>query len=94
MKTSIRVSAHGGIVVRKAALAAKGVTEASVFSAMEADQPEEASDDLLSFGPSFGEEAMNEFVRRLQGLGLEYVDDFFCIHTDIPEWCSLRAELA
>jgi hypothetical protein len=48
---------------------------------------------LLSFGPSFGDKAKNEFIQRLKGMGHEYVDDFFCFNMDVPEWCGLRAEL-
>lgn len=91
---SIPISTQGGIVVRRAALNEKNVSETALLEAMEVAAPVGSADaQLLSFGPSFGEEAMNEFVQRLRGLGLEYVDDFFCFNMDVPEWCGLRAEL-
>jgi hypothetical protein len=90
---SISVSTQGGIVVRKAALVEKQISEAALLEAMEARQPDSANEQLLAFGPSFGEEAMNEFDRRLRALGLEYVDDFFFLNIDVPGWCALRAEL-
>lgn len=90
---SISVSTQGGIVIRRAALSEKKINETSLFTAMEVTQPDSANEELFGFGPSFGEEAMNEFTLRLQSLGLEYVDDFFCINFDIPAWCALRAEL-
>lgn len=90
---SISVSTQGGIVIRRASLSEKGVSEASLFAAMETTQADSANEELFGFGPSFGEEAMNEFTLRLQNLGLEYVDDFFCINYDVPAWCGLRAEL-
>lgn len=90
---AISVSTQGGILVRKAALSERQVSEAALLEAMEVSQPDNSNEHLLAFDPSFGEEAMNEFVRRLQALGLEYVDDFFFINIDIPDWCALRAEL-
>ena len=60
---------------------------------MEVEQPLDSNEDLISFGPAFGEEAMNEFISRLQALGLQYVDDFFSISYDIPAWCGLRIEI-
>lgn len=91
---SIPVFAQGGVVVRKAALVEKKVSEASLSEAMESALPEGDGDTgIFSFGPSFGEEAMNEFVKRLSDLGLEYVDDFYCFNLDIPDWCVLRVEL-
>lgn len=90
---SISVSAQGGILVRKAALDEKHLSESALYEAMEVTQSDNSNDHLIAFGPSFGEEAMNEFARRLKALGLEYVDDFFFINIDIPDWCTLRAEL-
>lgn len=90
---SISVSTQGGILVRKAALEERQVSEAALLKAMEATQPDNSNEHLFTFGPSFGEEAMDEFVRRLKALGLEYVDDFFVINIDVPDWCALRAEL-
>lgn len=93
MSSSIPISAQCSVVIRKAAMKAKGIPEADILAVMESKLPDAANEDLLAFGPSFGEEAMNEFVRRLQALGLQYVDDFFCINFDIPNWCGLRCEV-
>jgi hypothetical protein len=90
---SIPVSPQGGIVVRRAALDEKQISESALLEAMEAAQPDSSNEQLLAFGPSFGEEAMNEFVRRLKALGLEYVDDFFFINIDLPDWCGLQVGL-
>jgi hypothetical protein len=60
---------------------------------MEAQRPMDEDQELLSFGPHFGEEASDEFIRRLKHAGLEYVDDFFVLSTEAPEWCGLECFL-
>lgn len=91
---SVPVFAQGGIVVRRAALDEKMIDALALSEAMESALPSGYEGaELLSFGPSFGDEAMNEFTKRLTDLGLTYVDDFFCFSVDVPEWCGLRVEL-
>ncbi len=90
MMNTVKATNEYGIVIRRAALAAKSINYAQILQAMEVDQPLDMNEDLVSFGPSFGEEAMNEFISRLQVLGLEYIDDFFAISCDMPMWCSIR----
>lgn len=94
MTDTIKITGEYGVIVRKAALTAKNISYSALFDAFETDVPLDGNDDLVSFGPSFGQEAMDEFVSRLQALGLVYFDDFFCIAYDLPEWCALRAGLA
>ncbi|WP_282298159.1 hypothetical protein [Stenotrophomonas sp. PS02289] len=89
--SSIAVTAFHGIVVRKDALRAKCIPVADVLHALEATAPLDEDGELLSFGPSFGEEALHEFIRRLEALGLDYFTDYCTISADIPEWCALRA---
>jgi hypothetical protein len=79
-----------GLVVRRRALLEKGVEYESLLKALEAQKPLDHNDELITFGPSFGAEAMNEFMARLQYLGLTYVDDFYCLSFDLPPWCGLR----
>lgn len=87
---TVKATGEYGIVIRLAALTAKSIDYMQLLRAMEVDQPLDSNEDLVSFGPSFGEEAMNEFISRLQALGLEYVDDFFAIACDMPTWCCVR----
>jgi len=87
----IPVSFQHGIVIRQAALAAHGLNRSDLFRVFETDQPLGESDSLISFGPSFGPEACSEFISRLQGLGLIYVDDFFDLALDLPEWLQFQA---
>jgi hypothetical protein len=89
---AIKVTGECGIVIRKAALKEKGINHIDILKIMEVESPLDDDDDLISFGPSFGEEALNEFIVRLQNIQLEYVDDFFTIIYDVPEWCKLIVE--
>ncbi len=50
--------------------------------------PLDENDELLSYGPHFGAEAMEEMGKRLSRLGLLYLDDFFYFHGDFPEWAN------
>jgi hypothetical protein len=91
--SGISVTPQFGIVVRRAAMRERGIELRDVLEALEADAPLDSDEHLLSFGPSFGEEAGDEFVRRLQMLGLDYVDDFFVFFVDVPSWCRFQAYL-
>ena len=90
---SIAVSAEYGIVVRLAAIRTKGIEFKRVLDAMEVERPLDNNDDIASFGPHFGREAADEFHRRLESLGLVYIDDFFIFSGDFPDWCAFRTEL-
>lgn len=50
-------------------------------------------DALFSFGPHFGQEASDEFLRRLKSLGLAYPEDVFVFEEFIPTWCALSASM-
>jgi len=93
MTTSVKVSFFFGIVVRRSALKERGIDLSRVLSLLETQAPYDAGADLLSFGPHFGPEARDTFVRRLQEIGLEYFDDFVDLELDHPEWLGFRAEL-
>jgi hypothetical protein len=84
----VRISSDFGIVIRKAALAARGVTRKQVLDVMEASGPFDEDDHILSFGPHFGAEAADEFRARLQSIGLLYADDFFTFGGEFPAWCE------
>jgi hypothetical protein len=86
---SVRVSPHFGIVVRRRALARLNIDETKLLSLMETEAAYDADPELISFGPHFGEEAAEEFVRRLKNLGLEYAEDFFQVSSEVPDWCGM-----
>ncbi len=90
--SSVLVTPQYGIIVRCSALELRKVSEARLLEAMETDAPLDRSADLISFGPSFGNEALETFVTRLEALGLIYWGDFCEFVGDYPEWCRFRAE--
>jgi hypothetical protein len=85
----VKVPEQFGIVVRKAALKKHNVSDKKVLDAMETSKPFDENHDLLSFGPHFGQEASNEFIRRLESLGLNYGDDFIDFEDLLPAWCQV-----
>jgi len=88
---SIEVTFSHGLVIRQSALDAHGVTKTQVLEALETSRPFAENGELLSFGPSFGQEACDEFVRRLESLGLVYFDDFFDLTLSHPDWLKFSA---
>lgn len=91
---SVRVSVHFGIVIRKRALSRLAIHREDVHLLMQASEPYDEDTELISFGPHLGEEASDEFIRRLKHAGLEYVDDFFVFSGDVPEWCGISCFVA
>lgn len=91
---SIKINLSYGIVIRRDAMHAHSITRAQVLEALEVDRPLAENDELLSFGPSFGQEASDEFVRRLESLGLIYFDDFFDLVLSHPDWLQFSARYA
>lgn len=91
---AVRVSAHFGILVRKSGLARRGIDYARLLAIMETHSALDEDETLLSFGPHFGEEAADEFIRRLKAEGLEYVDEFFVFRTEIPDWCRISCHVS
>jgi hypothetical protein len=81
-----------GIVIRADALARNSIsveefckkTEASLLS---------KDENLVSFGPCFGEEAGNKIASRIDALGFEYVSDYFIFNFDMPDWIKLSAAI-
>ena len=88
--SSVIVTSEFGIIVRRNALVERQVDLRDLFTAMEVEERLDGSDDLLSFGPHFGREALNTIVSRLTQLGLVYFDDFFEFGGDAPPWCAVR----
>jgi len=86
----INVTPEYGLVVRKDALLERGVSLEKLLVAMKVEAPLDSDDRLISFGPSFGQEALDGLVRELLGLGLQYFDDFFEVVGDYPAWCRFK----
>jgi hypothetical protein len=83
-----------GMVVRLASLSERGITLEELLAALEASAPFDINDEIASFGPHFGGEALGALVRRLSDLGLEYFDDFFESSGDFPKWRIFKASLS
>lgn len=90
---SVQVSTDFGIILRKSSLKSRQVARTKVFEIMQVDKPLDEDDELLSFGPHFGEEAAKEFIGRLERAGLIYCKDFFDITEAVPLWCKLTVSL-
>src|SRR5215813_1764462 len=87
----ISVPGEFGIILRHAALAERNVTLDALLKVFMVEAPRGANDDLISFGPNFGAEALETLTQSLINLGLRYGDDFFELVAPTPEWCELKA---
>lgn len=83
-----------GIVVRAEAIHRLGLTVLGVSELLEFDGPFDDSVGIISFGPCFGEEASDEFCRRLEKVGFIYFDDFFVFSGGYPSWCGFKVGLS
>ncbi|KFG98289.1 hypothetical protein GQ56_0104310 [Burkholderia paludis] len=86
----MKVSRDFGIVVRRAALAAKNVDLSPVMVEFSFREYFDESDSLISLGPFFGGDAADVCMRSLERLGLTYIDDFFIFDGFVPDWCSFE----
>ncbi len=86
----MKVSRDFGIVVRRAALAAKEVDLSTVMAEFKLRTYFDESNSLISLGPFFGGDAADECLRSLKRLGLTYIDDCFIFDGFVPDWCSFE----
>ena len=93
MRNPIKVTFEFGIVIRKDAIEKKNISREKVTAVFEGDKPLDESEVLLSYGPHFGLEAMEELGKRLSKLGLEYIDDFFYFQGDFPDWAAFSVNI-
>jgi hypothetical protein len=87
---NIQVTSEFGIIIRRAALAERGVSWTDLLRILEASTPLDSNQTLVSFGPHFGEEALDEFLRRPSAAGLVYFDDFVEFSGVWPNWCRFK----
>lgn len=85
----VKVTNFFGIIIRKDAIYKKSLSISDIKDVIETDLIDE-NDELLSYGPCFGEEAANNISKELESKGLEYVDDYFIFQGDFPDWMSFR----
>ncbi|KVW31912.1 hypothetical protein [Burkholderia ubonensis] len=86
----MKVSRDFGIVVRRAAIAAKDIDLSAIMAEFHFQTYFDESDRLISLGPFFGGDAADECMRSLEKLGLTYVDDFFVFAEFVRDWCSFE----
>ncbi len=91
---NVRVTSEYGIVVRLASLSERGIALKTLLTTLEVSTPFDSNDEIASFGPHFGQEALDTLVRRLSDLGLKYFDDFFEFSGDFPKWCIFKVSAA
>jgi len=89
----VDVTAEFGIIIRRQSLVERDVSFHSILEALEAKGPLDMNDELVTFGPSFGQETLDVLTKRLMGLGLVYFDDFFEFVGPFPPWCKFHASL-
>ncbi|NVJ46739.1 MAG: hypothetical protein HWE07_06415 [Cytophagia bacterium] len=89
----IDVTNEYGIILRKNRITELGITREKLLEIMEVSAPLDESKCLISFGPHFGGEASDEFVKRLQSLGLVFFDDFFVMSGDFPTWAKFHVDI-
>lgn len=82
-----------GIVIRKSSLAGQNVSRSTLLSIMESETPYDENNELISFGPHFGNEAVLFFINKLEGLNLIYGVDFYDFMDTTPEWLQLGVSL-
>jgi hypothetical protein len=89
----VDVTGEFGIIIRRHSLVERDVSLHSILEVLGVKEPFDINDELLTFGPSFGQEALDVLTNRLIELGLVYFDDFFEFVGDFPTWCRFHASL-
>jgi hypothetical protein len=89
-KPYISLTSEFGLVVRREALNERGVLLGDLLAALEVSEPLDENSYLISFGPHFGQEAMDTMTQRLISIGLRYFDDFFEFSRVYPKWCVFK----
>jgi hypothetical protein len=88
-RSYIAATGEFGLVVRKQALADKGLELSTLLDAMDGVGLLGEDGRLLSFGPIFGADAIATLQGQLRALGLEHVDDFVELELLLPVWVQL-----
>jgi hypothetical protein len=89
----VDVTGEFGIIIRRHSLDERDVSLHSILEVLEVKEPFDINDQLVTFGPSFGQEALDVLTNRLIQLGLVYFDDFFEFVGSFPPWCRFHASL-
>lgn len=80
------------LFIRKAAFERAGLTRAALDERLNlTDEEFRLEGDLIAVGPIHDEDALGEVVAELEGMGLEYFEEFFELSGNWPEWLHLFA---
>lgn len=82
-----------GIVVRKKALIDKSVDLRGLLNRLGQSEFTDEGE-IISISPLFGQDAIMAFIREFERDGLVYIDDFYAVEIDLPEWLRLGVGLA
>lgn len=89
--SSIKVTSFFGFIFRKDKLLSKSVSIEQLIKTLNIKTLDD-NEYMVSFQPCFGSEAVNNLIKELEAIGLVYVDDYFLLEGDFPDWLLLRAE--
>lgn len=80
------------LLVRRSAFERAGLTRAALDERLNLTADEfRVEGALVAIGPLVGESALTSLIEELEGLGLEYFEDFFEMSGNWPDWLSLHA---
>ena len=89
------VSIHAGaptLLIRKDAFERVGLTRNALDTRLNLTADEfRIEGQLIAVGPLVGDDALTGLIEELEGLGLEYFDDFFELTGNWPEWLQVLA---
>ena len=90
----VKVTPEYGLIVRRDALREQGVSFDALLAAMDAQNPMDMNDHLISFGPLLEDGAFEDVIQSLRALGLEYYNDFVEFVGAYPKWCCFHVGYA
>ena len=89
------VSIHAGaptLLIRRDAFERVGLTRNALDTRLNLTADEfRVEGQLIAVGPLVGDDALTGLIEELEGLGLEYFDDFFELTGNWPEWLQVLA---
>ena len=80
------------LLIRKDAFERVGLTRSALDTRLNLTADEfRLEGRLIAVGPLVGDDALTGLIEELEGLGLEYFEDFFELTGNWPEWLSVLA---
>ena len=79
------------LLVRKEAYERAGLTRAALDERLNLTAEEfRVEGQLVAIGPLVGDTALTSLIDELEGMGLEYFEDFFEMSGNWPEWLTVH----